>query len=302
MKIAIIGANSFLASAIIEQLKNNHLILLALVNNFPSDLNYEFVHINIPQEIDYKAFESADVIIYCAAAAVQSGDKSPKNIIYEVNAFEPIRILNHLKDIDFKGTFINFGSYFEIGNNQNETLLDENAFVTSQNILPNDYCVSKKLFTQFVNFFLTQKTFRIYYFVLPNIYGVGENPNRVIPYIVSQITENQSLTFSSGVQKRQYVHVNDIAKLIEKVILEKSLEDGIFNLTQTEIYSVRTVIEQVIALAAPNGYSQQIEFGALNTRDLQMGFLGLDDSKAKKILGWKPEITLKEGIQGYLNR
>ncbi len=300
MKIAIIGANSFLASAIIKQLKDNHLILLALNDNFPSELKYDFVYINLPQEIDYKSFETANVIIYCAAAAVQAGDKTPKNNIYEVNTFEPIRILNHLKDIDFKGTFINFGSYFEIGNNQVESLLDENEFISSQNILPNDYCSSKKLFTHFINFYLIQKTFRIYYFVLPNIYGVGENPNRLIPYIVSQIANNQDLTFSSGVQKRQYVHVNDIAKLIERVILDKSLEDGIFNLTQSEIYSVRSVIEQVIELAAPYGYNQKIEFGALNTRDLQMAFLGLDDTKAKNILGWNPEISLKDGIIGYL--
>ena len=58
---------------------------------------------------------SSDIIIYAIGAGIQSDLKEGFNLIYNLNVTVPVSICNKLKELDYKGTFVTFGSFFEIG-------------------------------------------------------------------------------------------------------------------------------------------------------------------------------------------
>jgi nucleoside-diphosphate-sugar epimerase len=305
-KITVIGASSFLAQSYIDFLRQKKIaVSLTLLsrNKIAKYADLDFVAYDIcqgkPSDISSYLLES-DVIYYCAAAGVQPKHQDTIEQIFEVNAFEPIRLVNFLTTHNFQGQLISFGSYFEIGENQQEILLDETDFCKVNNNLPNAYCQSKSLFTNFAYRKITHENNLTWaHYILTNIYGKGENNERLIPYIIRDAQGGEKLKFSAGVQKRQYTNIQDIAAFLVDNLDNKI--QGIYHLTNNEIMTVREVIEIVrLVLKTEKNLEFDAEFGTVSKRDLTMGFLGIDATKAMTKLGWQPQISLAEGIAQYL--
>ena len=293
MKVAILGAHSFLAQSVIRQLHANASWEVVLYGNFTEE-NDRQKYYRIPENSpDAAALSGFDAIIYCAGAGVQSNKKYPKNIIYEVNAFEPVRIMNLLSESNFSGKFITFGSYFEIGDYPSQTPLREDEVLLSQYPVPNDYCLSKRMFSRYIRN-QNGADFKSLHYILPNIYGYGENENRLIPYLVRSINKGEKLALSSGTQIRQYLHVDDIARAVVANLQNDS--EGVFNLGSHEIISIRELVAAVIKASEE---TVEADFGAVNQRDQAMKYLALNFEKAADMLKFSPEISLEEGIKGY---
>ncbi|RZK27755.1 MAG: NAD-dependent epimerase/dehydratase family protein, partial [Hymenobacter sp.] len=209
MRFAIIGSNSLLASYLIERLssdKVNQITLFGRSNTLAeSSANLKFIQFRHPEhQLNFSALLGYDVIIYCAAAGVQANSQIETALIYEVNAFLPIRIITYLNDNGFAGKWLSFGSYFEVGNNNHEKAFTEEQVVASGLAVPNHYCSSKRLLTKFISNQLF--AIKAFHFILPTIYGAAESPTRLIPYIVSALKEDRPIQLSAGTQVRQYLH------------------------------------------------------------------------------------------------
>ena len=112
------------------------------------------------------------------------------------------------------------------------------------NVLPNAYCKAKSLLSSFLKQeHLVALSFTHQHFYLTNIYGAAEHSERLIPYIIRTAKAGTALSFTSGVQERQYTHISDIANYLGQHIADK--QSGLFNLTDATMVSVRTVIEEV---------------------------------------------------------
>ncbi|MCG8320866.1 MAG: NAD(P)-dependent oxidoreductase [Cytophagales bacterium] len=293
MKIVILGAHSFLAQAVIRQLNADPSHELVLYGSYTREDDHRKYY-RIPEtSLEISTLSGFDAIVYCAGAGVQSNKKYPKNIIYEVNAFEPIRIINLLNETGYSGKFISFGSYFEIGDYPYERPLAEEEVLLSAYPVPNDYCLSKRVFSRYIQN-QTDFSFDSLHFILPNIYGYGENENRLIPYLVRSITNGEKLALSSGVQIRQYLHVDDIARAVTTGLGNEI--KGVFNLGSHEIISIKQLVAEVVKVS---GEQVEAEFGAVNQRDQGMKYLALNFERAADTLKFHPEISLEEGIKGY---
>lgn len=293
MKVAILGAHSFLAQSVIRQLHANASWEVVLYGNYTEENDHQKYY-RIPENSpDAAVLSGFDAIIYCAGAGVQSNKKYPKNIIYEVNAFEPVRMMNLLSESNFSGKFITFGSYFEIGDYPSQTPLREDEVLLSQYPVPNDYCLSKRMFSRYIRN-QNGSDFKSLHYILPNIYGYGENENRLIPYLVRSINKGEKLALSSGTQIRQYLHVDDIARAVVANLQNDS--EGVFNLGSHEIISIRELVAAVIKASEE---TVEADFGAVNQRDQAMKYLALNFEKAADMLKFSPEISLEEGIKGY---
>lgn len=294
MKIGILGAHSFLAKAIIGQLKANYPSHeLVLYGNYAEESDNQKYYRIPDTNLEISSLSGLDAIIYCAGAGVQANKKYPKNIVYEVNTFEPIRIMNQLNEAGYSGKFITFGSYFEIGNYPSDTPLSEEEVLLSAYPVPNDYCLSKRVFSRFIHN-QSDFGFKSLHFVLPNIYGYGENEKRLIPYLVESIVAGKKLELSSGIQVRQYLHVNDIARTVIDNLGNES--EGVFNLGANEIISIKQLVAEVIKVS---GEAVTANFGAVSQRDQGMKYLALNFEKAAHTLNFQPGISLQEGIKGY---
>jgi nucleoside-diphosphate-sugar epimerase len=296
--IAVIGANSFLATYVIRELVQHEYQLRLYGRRAlqPTDAA-TFTVFDYPNNpLNFEDLLTVDTIIYTAGAGIQSNVPTSNDLIYHVNAFLPINLIQYLQDKEYKGHVITFGSYFEIGNSLIEKFYTEEEYITNNNTVPNNYCISKRLLSQYISQKVNGLDFYLTHFVLPNIYGVGENTTRIIPYLVESIKNKKPIHLSSGTQKRQFLHARDAASIIQKVVDEP--KSGIYNLGDSNVLSIKDVVHMVVD-EVPDKEGLDINFGTITKRDVGMQFLALDPNKVERELNWKASISLVEGIREY---
>lgn len=295
MKISIIGTNGFLSHAIAHYFicKGNELNMYGL--NEPVHMYNSFKKVDLVKEsLDYDKLCLSDLIIYAVGAGIQSNLKENNSLIYELNVTVPITICNKLKEYNYKGTFVSFGSVFEIGNTIEERFFTERDLLTSIAFAPNDYTISKRMLSSFVHSY--QHDFKHWHFYIPTIYGEGENSTRLIPYTINAIKSGVTLSFTSGVQTRQYVYVREIPIILQKAF-ECSLPDGLYNIEGNETLTVKEIvhiIHQSMGLNVPEDC-----FGKTERVDTGMKYLALNGAKLFKYIQYTPICKIKDIIHNY---
>lgn len=299
MKISIIGSNGFLSSAITKYAIQEGWEVDIYGLYEPIDKNYNrYFPINLMEsEIDYANITESNIIVYASGAGIQSNLNEYHHLIYSLNVNVPVQICNRLKDFRYSGCFVSFGSVFEMGETKGKTLFTEADIITSLSPAPNDYTTSKRMFSRFVSSY--NHDFTHWHFIIPTIYGKGENPQRLIPYVVDAIHNKKALNFTSGDQIRQYVHVSEIARLID-LAFTKKLPSGVYNVPGKDILSVREIVElihDVFHQETPKNC-----FGTIHRTDIGMKYLALDGEKLKKEIGFTPSISIREVIMDYVKK
>ena len=296
-KVAIIGSQSFLATYIINAFKKKTSLSLTGFSRVKNDLNIDkHILFSFPQvDLDFEKLLDFDTIIYTVGRGIQQKTGESIESIYSVNAFLPIKILNFLFSKKFNGQFITFGSYFEIGYNNEYHFYSEDEVVLSANKVPNDYAASKRLLTCFIS--SRDLNLKHYHLILPNIYGCGENENRIIPYLINSILKELPVKLTSGEQIRQYIHTSDVANLVVSIV-QNDYQSGIYNITQEQPLKIKDLVGKVYQCLGQSA-SEDI-FGHTQRSDAPMNVLLLSGKKARFVLKIKNEITLEEGILSYL--
>jgi nucleoside-diphosphate-sugar epimerase len=299
MKVALIGSNSFLAQYILREFLQFNITpeLFGLFKN-PENPELVFHRFQWPDfPINLASLLNFDIIVYTAGAGIQADLQEPRELIYELNSFLPIRILNFLSVNNFRGKVITFGSYFEIGNEPEPHYYTEEEVAVAQNHLPNHYASSKRILTRH----LASSPYLplSYHFILPNIYGKGENPARLIPYLINSVKQGTEIKLTSGYQVRQYLHAADIARVV-LLVSTTSHPGGLYNLCNREPVPIRSLVERVFTIMGREAEFQAVRFGNNQRTDTSMPFLLLNNDKAQVVLDFLPSVSLEDGINSYL--
>lgn len=293
-KIAIIGSSSFLASYIIKEFEKSDSRLLLLSRTI-GDYDCDFIEFNYPNNIpELDFFLNFDIIIYTAAAGVQSNINYLSEEIYSLNAFYPIQLISFLIQNNYPGKIVTFGSYFEIGANSISKYFDENELVFSQNIINNDYCISKRLFSRFS--FDNLGRLKHFHIILPSVYGAKENKNRLIPFVVESLKMGRKIELTAGTQIRQFLHAKDVTSFLSNCFNEE-VEPGIYNLASNSAIMVKDLVEVIFSMFNKDSSDA---LGKINKRDESMQILMLNDLKARNTK-WTPKVSLLDGVNEYLN-
>lgn len=296
MKIAILGTNGLLANSIGYWYSKCGCELNMYGLDEPQKHSYfSFTKVDLLSGfLDYAVLKSNDMIIYAVGAGIQSNLNERTNTIYDLNAGIPVKICNGLREVDYNGVFVTFGSYFEIGANIENRKYTEIELLNSQLDVPNDYSVSKRMLSRFVNSF--DGGFKNWHFILPTIYGENEAEHRLIPYVLKSIKNHTELSFTSGEQVRQYIYIDEISEILLKAF-EAQLESGIYNIAGTETLSVK---ELVLLLFDLMNKTMPIDvFGTACRKDVGMKILALDGSKLYTRLNIQPSVLISDVYMKY---
>ena len=133
MKISILGCNGFLSTAIAKYANKSNWELDMYGLDEPQGHQYDkFVKCNLmDSELDCTPLLDSDIIVYAIGAGIQSNLKEGFNLIYNLNVTAPVTICNKLKELDYKGCFVTFGSVFEMGETKEERLFSEEDILSS---------------------------------------------------------------------------------------------------------------------------------------------------------------------------
>lgn len=288
MKIAIIGSNSFIANSIA---KHPGAIDIRGWSRKTTPI-YNFPEFGI-SNMDISSFDDFDLVIYCAGGGIQPNHKDSDELIEALNFHEPIKLIERLiGESSFSGQLITFGSYFEIGHSTLQKAYTESQLISSNNQLPNTYCRSKKKLSSYIANEQTNK-FKHLHLILTNVYGVGENEDRLLPYLARSFNKGNEVSLTSGEQIRQFTHVEDVVKFILDSRTRKL--EGIYNFTNPSTMSVMEVVKQFASLVSfPVG---KLNFSVTKKNDTGMPFLALDTGK---IMQTHPDFEFKPIIKGLV--
>ena len=296
MKISIIGTNGFLSNSIGRFCNENNIVLDMYGRSLPEGLLLnEFYFVDLMKdELPLDQIKNSDIIIYAAGAGIQSNLKESADTVYKLNVFVPVKIINDLKFIEFSGSFVSFGSYFEIGENTDNKFFTENELLQLQNRVVNDYSISKRMFSRFISSF--EQPFKTWHFILPTIYGEQESSHRLIPYIINAIKTNTDIKFTSGEQIRQYIYIDEIAEIIMHSF-NKKISSGVYNVAGTESLSVKELVSNIF-----NVFNKEIPdsvFGKAKRIDTGMKILQIDGSKLYNAIDYNPIIKILDVYDRY---
>ena len=137
-----------------------------------------------------------------------------------------------------------------------------------------------------------------------NVYGPRQDPHGeagVVAIFCGRILQGRPLTiFGDGLQTRDYVYVGDVAEAMF-FAATKSLPP--VGLLDARGFNVGTgigtsVVDMARVLLEEAGTTVPMEFAPKRPGEAQESFL--DIGKAERLLGWKPRVTLREGLaQSY---
>lgn len=296
MKVTILGTNGFLSRAIAVYCNEQGYPVNMYGLEEPKGHAYNSFHrINLmSEEPDYEDIVKSDIIVYAIGAGIQSNLKEGNDLIYNLNVTAPVRVCNKLKVIGYNGCFITFGSVFEMGTTREERFFTEHDVLTSTCSAPNDYTVSKRMLSRFVDSY--KHDFTHWHFFIPTIYGERENPLRLIPYTINAIRNNEPLHFTAGDQTRQYIYVDEVPHMID-LAYSKKLPSGIYNIQGKDTLTVReivTIIHKHFDKEVPHDC-----FGTAQRADVGMKYLALDGTKLKNATGFEATISLTDVIDRY---
>ncbi len=127
-----------------------------------------------------------------------------------------------------------------------------------------------------------------------NVYGPRQDPNGeagVIAIFAKRFLNHDNVRIDwDGEQKKDYVYVGDVARA--NVMALESGDNDIFCLGTGRGASVNELYH---ALERIVGYTPEIIHAPKRPGDIYLAYF--DCSKAARGLGWKPQVTLEEGIK-----
>lgn len=296
MKLSILGCNGFLSTAIAKYANIAGWTLEMYGLDEPLGHKYDkFVQCNLMDaEMDCSPLINSDIIVYAIGAGIQANLKEGYNLIYNLNVTAPVTICNKLKELNYKGVIVTFGSMFEMGEATQEKFFTEEDILSSTAPAPSDYVVSKRMLTRFVTSY--KHEFTHWHFIIPTIYGPGENPKRLIPYTINSIKNGEDLHFTAGDQTRQYICVDEVPRLLD-MAFEKKLPSGIYNIQGKETLTVKEIVELIhheLGKEVPEGC-----FGTVQRTDVGMKYLALDGTKLHSSLGFKASTSIQDTLMSY---
>lgn len=130
-----------------------------------------------------------------------------------------------------------------------------------------------------------------------NVYGKYDNTPHFIPAIVSRIKKEEILQVGNLNTFRDYVHIDDVVRLIFNV-LERPAENDVFNVGSGKRHSGKQVINLIGKM---KGKKIAIKKVSILTRKNDRKFLYSKITKAKKEYSWSPKIDLMTGLKDLLN-
>lgn len=295
-KILVTGGAGFIGSNLCERLLNEGNIVVCLdnlysgseknINHLMDNKNFSFIKQSVEEPLDIDVDEIYNLA--CPASPVWY-QKNPINTtmtsvlggynMLELATKKGARILQASTSEVYGDPFINI---------QDETYWGNVNPIGIRSCYDEGKRCAESLFFDYHRFYNTDiRVIRIF-----NTYGKRMSPDdgRVVSNFIVQALQGKDITiYGDGMQTRSFQYVTD---LIEGMLLMmKGTFIGPVNIGNPEEYTIRQLAEEVIRLT---GSKSKIIYEKLPSDDPKRR--KPDISRAKDFLGYKPTVSLEEGL------
>jgi len=127
-----------------------------------------------------------------------------------------------------------------------------------------------------------------------NTYGRKDNTHFIVERTITQMLQNETTRLGDPRPVRDFLYVDDHVNAYLTCLRNEEAIGEIFNFCTGRGVSIKQLVELIAELT---GFKGEIEWNTIPARPLDIMKLIGDYSKAKNMLGWKPEYTLEEGLE-----
>jgi dTDP-glucose 4,6-dehydratase len=302
-KVVVIGSNSFSGSDFIDLLleKGEYEVIGVSRSSEKSSLflpykkrnlkNFRFYQIDLNKDLEKFSlilfdFKPDYIVNFAAQSEVAPSWENPHHW-FQTNAVALTMLANKLKDMKFLKRYVHISSpevYGTcVGNIKEDAPLNPST----------PYAASKaagdlSLFTFFKNF-----NFPLVMVRATNVYGAHQQLFKIIPRSAIYVKLGTLIELhGGGVAVKSYIHIRDISAG-ELAIMEKGRIGEIYHLSPDAGVAVRDVVQTICQKMGVDFSKATKEVAERLGQDKAYT---IDSSKARKELGWAPQITLQQGI------
>jgi nucleoside-diphosphate-sugar epimerase len=314
-KIIVTGGAGMIGSNLVKRLKQQHHEVLVIDNLWRGKLEYlndditgkpvidlekNFFNIDLSGEIkSIQPFEGTDYIFHLADVVAgisyvfnNQGSIFRQNILINSNTIELAKKLN-VKGFIYAGTACSFP--LELQNSFEYRLLKEEELYPAN---PESAYGWSKLMGIYEADLLGKETgIQVLSLIFHNIYGspcdFSNVRSQVIPSLIRKAIsypEEDFIVWGSGKQGRAFLHIDDVVNALI-LGLERGLGKGYIQIGPD--YST-TIAELASLIVDISGKNIKIVFDTTKPEGDKARAANFE--KASQILGWKPQVPLKEGL------
>lgn len=305
MNILITGGAGFIGSHLIDRLleednlitvidgESNHITVIddfseGKYANLPKDPRLTVYEANILADIGH-LFNGIDIVFHLAALT-----RPQWSILYpeesnKVNVDGTLKVFTHCRDSKVKRVvFVSSSSVYG----------DQEHFPSKESDIPDPMCpyaLNKLIGEQYARLFGKLYGLQVNSIRPFNVYGSRMNPRGIysgaVPKFIDMIKKRLRPNITgTGKQARDFIYVDDAVELM--ILMSKSKVYGeVFNCGSGTNISINDLFKKICKLMGE-------DIKPIHTPKVFEPKQTLADiSKAKKLLGWTPKISLEEGLK-----
>jgi nucleoside-diphosphate-sugar epimerase len=227
-------------------------------------------------------------IYHLAASLNRTRDYNTIDKILDINLKGTNNLLRALKEIDYS-SFI-FTSTSEVYGNQTKIPFKEDLAMQPTSPYSLSKAAAELSIQTFSNIY--NKPFTI--LRLFNIYGPNLPESFFIPQLISALKENKNFDMTKGEQKRDFVFIDNIIKVLINVATNQNANNKIFNVCSGKSTSIRELALEIKTLIPSKA---KINFGAIPYRKNEIWDMVGSATKIKDTLSLNIKIDLSEGLK-----
>ena len=296
MKVLVTGGNGFIGHTLVRRLleEGNEVRVIDVKSIKFTHPKLEFVRRSVLEDIRWE-MRDCDMVYHLAAElGVINSDKKPLgtlavNIDGTVNVFRCALGTNVKKIV--------YTSSSEVYGEPREIPIKEDSPKSPVSI----YGVSKLTAEMYAYGYAKEYGMDINPVRLFNVYGPGQGFEWVVPIFIQKVLNDESpQVFGDGSQVRCFTYIADVVNGIETV-RKKGKKGDAYNIANTDQITMKELAELIIKVSEKNLKSKIVGFSN-DTRTKEREIMKRIPSIEKlKALGWKPEVSVQEGIKKTYN-
>jgi len=279
----ITGFNGFIGSHLVRSFNNNDSIL-GISNSNSKKILQKQIKKDI-QKITPSDIPKKSIIIHLASISdILYCNKNPKRS-FDVNVAGTQKLFDIARMKDCK---IVFASSSHVYGQPVKLPLSENSPTLGTSIYSMNKIFGEALCKSYSETYSMDITALRFF----SVFGPNSPSHLVTSKIISQFLNSKTVKIGNLIPKRDFIYVSDVVNAIH-VVMNNLSKFQLYNVGTGKSHSINdicTMIQDILQIKKPVISSKS----AIRKNDIPE--IRADISKLKK-LGWKPEISLKKGLQ-----
>ncbi len=307
-KVLVIGSNSFSGSDFIDLLLEERRYSVVGISRSPEknalflpykryiNADFKFQQLDLNKDVaDIRKLISAlkpeYIVNFAAQSEVAPSWKNPAQW-FQTNALALTELADFLKDCKLLKTYVHISSP-EVYGACVGTVKEDAPLNPSTPYAASKAAGDLSLFTFVKNF-----KFPLVMIRSTNVYGAHQQLFKIIPRSVIYVKSGKVIELHGGGRAvKSYIHIRDISKG-ELAAMENGRHGEIYHLSPDQGIAVKDMVKIICdKLDVPFEKASKV----VEERLGQDAAYVIDSSKARKEFGWKPAISMEEGISGVIS-